>query len=78
MHNVKYKFLTLSGSQVKPSSIGDGLSLDICGPYSLADIQGHRYFTLVVYANTLHRHVFLNKSKTELLTNFISLVTDYY
>ena len=70
-------FPTLSGSQVKPSSIGDELSLDIYGPYRPTDIGGHRYFTLVVDANTLYRHVFLNKTKTELLTNLTSFFGDY-
>jgi hypothetical protein len=43
---------TLSGSQVKPSSIGDELSLDVCGPYRPTNIRGHRYVTLVIDANT--------------------------
>ena len=66
---------TLFGSS--QTSIGDELPLDIFGPYRPPDIRGHRYFTLVVNANTLYWHVFLNKTKTELLTYLTSLVGDY-
>ena len=43
---------TLFGSS--QTSIGDELPLDIFGPYRPPDIRGHRYFTLVVNANTLY------------------------
>jgi len=67
---------TLSGSQVKPSSIDDELSWIYVVHIGRLTFE-ERYFTLVVDANTLYRHVFLNKTKTELLTNLTSLVCDY-